>query len=65
MCLHGALFSISFNLICNTTTFKKKWFYLLTPYGVEGVCKDIICACMVLYALFPFNLIFNMITFRK
>ena len=29
-----------------------------TP-GVEGLCKDSICACMVIYALFPSNLIFR------
>ena len=32
---------------------------------VEGVCKDRRCACMVLYAPFPSNLICNMSTFRK
>ena len=32
---------------------------------VEGVCKDKICACMVLYAPFPSCLICNMTTFRK
>ena len=29
------------------------------------MCKDIIFACMVLYAPFPFNLICNINTFRK
>ena len=55
MCLHGALCSIPFNLICNMTTFsKKKCFDLLTPpQGVKGVCKDRICASKVLYAPFP------------
>ena len=35
------------------TTFRKKCFDLLTPSGVEGVYKKRICACMVLYVLFP------------
>ena len=44
MCLHGALCSISFNLIWNMTTFrKKKKEYILTSDptpGFEGVCND-------------------------
>ena len=49
MCLHGALSSIPFSFICNITTFRKKnSFYLLTPSGVEGVCKDRIGAYMVI-----------------
>ena len=56
MCLHGALGSISFNLICNMTTSSKKSFDLFDPTpGIEGVCTDRICARMVLYA--PFLLI--------
>ena len=57
MCLHVALPCIPFNLICDMTTFKKK---ILTP--PEGVGKDRIRACMVLYG--PFPLIFEM-TFQK
>ena len=53
MCLHGALCSVPINLICNMTTFrKKKSFYLLIPSGDGGVCKDRICAYMVLYCTF-------------
>ena len=41
MCLHGALWSIPFNLICNMTTFRRRkkvlTFYPTT--GVEGVYK--------------------------
>ena len=32
---------------------KKKCFDLLTPYGGEGIRKDIICACMVVDVPFP------------
>ena len=53
MCLHGALCSIPFNLICNDY-FRKKNVLTFDPNpGVEGVCKDRICACMVLFAPFP------------
>ena len=45
MCLHGALCSILVNLICNMTTFRKKNVLTFDPtLGVEGVCKDRICA---------------------
>ena len=56
----------SFNMICNITSFRKKnvLTFKLTP-GVEGVCKDRLYACMVLYAPFPSNLICTMTTFRK
>ena len=65
MCLHGALYYISFNLICTMTAFRKIMFdrFISTP-GAECVCKDRICACMVLYP-FPSNLICNMTNFRK
>ena len=54
MFLHGALRSISFNLICKMTTFRKKSFdHKTLPQGPDGVCKDRICACMVLYIPFP------------
>ena len=57
MCLHGALCSVSFNLICNLTTFRKECVYLLTSPLGPSVCvcvsKDRICACMVLYVPFP------------
>ena len=54
MCLHGDLFSITFSLICNMTTFSKNCFDLLNPpQGVEDVCKGRIRACMVLYDPFP------------
>ena len=52
MCLHGALCSILFNLICNRTTFRKNVLtFDLTP-GVEGVCKDRTYACMLLHSSF-------------
>ena len=50
MCLHGALCSIPFHLICNMTIFSKK--NVLTP-GVKGVCKDRICVCILLHLSFP------------
>ena len=31
MCMHGALCSIPFNLICNMTAFSTKYFDLLDP----------------------------------
>ena len=53
MCLHGGLCSIPFNLICNTTTFKKKTVLTFDPtLGAKGVCKDRICACVLLHSLF-------------
>ena len=56
MCLHGALCSIK--LIGDTTTFRKKNVFTLTPTpGVEAVCQDSICAFTVLYAPFSSNLI--------
>ena len=45
MCLYGALHFIPFNLIWT-------WPFDPTP-GPEAVCKDIICAWVVLYAPFP------------
>ena len=60
MCLQGALCSMSFNLICNMTTFsKKKVLTFLSHHRGRCVCvyKDIICACMVFHVPFPINLI--------
>ena len=37
------------NLICNMTTFRKKNVTFWSNLGVQGVCKDRICACMVLF----------------
>ena len=53
MCLRGVLCSIPFNLECNMATFKNKNVLTFdhTP-GVEGVCRDRICSCKVLYASF-------------
>ena len=48
--------------------FQKKKVLTFDPTpGVKGVCKDRICACIVLYPLcsIPFNLICDMSTFRK
>ena len=62
MCFHNAPRCISFNLIDNMTTFRKKCFDP-TP-GIESVCKDRKCACMVLYVPFPL-IICNMTTFSN
>ena len=44
MCLHGALYSIPSNLVCNMTIFTKKMFWPLDPTaGVQGVCEDQKC----------------------
>ena len=52
MCLHGALCSIPFNLICNMTTFSKEMFRPFDPTpGAEGESKDRICDCMLLHSL--------------
>ena len=55
MCLHGALSSIPINLMCNMTTFRRKKNVLtFAPIpGAEGVCKDRMCACMLLHLSFP------------
>ena len=53
MCLHGALCSFPINLICNVTNFKKNVLTFDPNLGVEGVCKDKICACMILHSSFP------------
>ena len=55
MCLHGALCFVPFILISNTTTFSKNVLTFDHSPGVEGVYKDRICACMVIYT--PFLLI--------
>ena len=52
MCMYGALCSIFFYLICNMTSFGTNVLICNPTLGVEGVCKDRICACMVLYAQF-------------
>ena len=56
MCLHKALCSIPFNLLCNMTTFRKKNVstFDLTP-GDEGVCVRL-CVHVAAFAI-PFNLI--------
>ena len=50
MCLHGALSSIPFNLLCNMTTFRKS--ILTQPQG-SRVYVMTLCAYMELYAPFP------------
>ena len=52
--LAWALSSIPFNLICNMTTFSEKNVLPFNPTpGVEGVCKDRICGCMLLHSSSP------------
>ena len=54
MCLHGAPCSIPINLIGIMTTFRNKTFLTFDPTsGVEGACKDIICAYMLLHSSLP------------
>ena len=66
ICFHGALCSIPFNLICNMTTFRKR--YSLTfwphPLGQGCVCEQNICY-HIAASVVSFNLICNMTTFRK
>ena len=52
LCVHGALCSIPINLICNMTTFRKNVLKFDSALGVEGVCKDRICACMLVHSSF-------------
>ena len=52
MCLHGALCSISFNLIRNTTTIKKKSFDPLRNQD-EDVSMGNIFATLLLHGSFP------------
>ena len=52
MCLHCALCLIPFNLICNMATFRKKVLTFRSNIRVMGVCREWICACMVLYVSF-------------
>ena len=54
LCLHGALCSIPLIWYVIWLISVKDLFNLLTP-GIDGVCKDRICAYMVLFA--PFRLI--------
>ena len=65
MCMHGVLCSIPFNLINSMATFRKNALSFDPTPGIECVCKDRVCACMVLYAPFFSNLVCNMTTFRK
>ena len=50
MCLHGALSSIPFKLLCNMTTFRKS--ILTQPQG-SRVYVMTLCAYMELYTPFP------------
>ena len=66
MCLHGALCSIPFNVICNMTSFRKINVLTFDPtLGVEDVCKDRISGCIVLCVLSPSKLIGNMTMSEK
>ena len=51
MCLHGALCSIPFNVLCNMTTFSKKYFD--PTQGIEDVSTCKIFATMLLHVSFP------------
>ena len=54
MCLQGAICSVSFNLTCNMTTFRKKNVLTFDHIpGVAGVWKDRVLACMLLRSSFP------------
>ena len=51
--LHGALYSIPFNLICNMTTFKKCFDLLIEPQG-SRVCvrtEYVLAWCSLLHSL--------------
>ena len=53
MYLRGALCSIPINLIGIMATFRNKTFLTFDPTsGVEGVCKDILCAYMLQHSSF-------------
>ena len=66
ICYHVAASVVSFNLICNMTTFRK--IYSLTfwphPLGRESVCGQNICYHVVA-SFVSFNLICNMTIFWK
>ena len=51
--LTWCLCSIPFNLICSIATLRKHILTFDPTQGVEGVCKNRIWACVVLYAPFP------------
>ena len=55
----GALLSIPFNLICNITTFIKKYLVLTPPPGLR-VCLWVKSYYHVAACVIPFNLIYNM-----
>ena len=50
MRLHGALRSISYNLICIMSNFSNKKRFDTTP-GVNGVCKDRAAICSITFNL--------------
>ena len=53
-CFYVGLCFFPFNLKCKMTMFKKKLFWSFDRNAwFEGVCKDKICACMVLLAPLP------------
>ena len=54
-CFYVGIYFIPFNLICNNTTFRKKFWPFDPNPRVQGVCKGRIYDCMVLYA--PLSLI--------
>ena len=64
MCLHGALSSILFNLICNMTTFRKKKFLPFDPIWGLRVCVRTDIFLHGALCSIPFNLICNMTTFQ-
>ena len=56
MCMHGALCSSSINWTGNVITIEKNVLTFDPTPGVECVCKDRVCACMLLFSSFPYLL---------
>ena len=66
ICFHGALWSIPFNLICNMTTFRKRYSLTFWPHPLGRGC---VCGQNIYYhvaaSVVSFNLICNMTIFWK
>ena len=66
ICIHGALCSIPFNLVCNMTTFSKRYSLTFWPHPLGQGCVYGQNICYHAAAsVVSFNLICNMTTFRK